>query len=121
MKRALVVDDSKAVRTIVRRFMTELGYEVSEAANGLEGLALLKQQPATEIALVDWNMPEMDGVGFIRAARAEAAFEKVRLLVVTTEMEVGRVAEAMESGAQGYILKPLTRDTLKEKLAGLGL
>lgn len=121
MPRALVVDDSKAVRTILRRYLSELGFGVIEAGDGAAALSLLKQDHAVDVALVDWNMPEMDGLAFIRAVRSDAVFEKVKLMVVTTEMEVGRVAEAMESGAQGYILKPLTKDTLKEKLAGIGL
>jgi len=119
--KAFVIDDSRAVRTILRRLLTELGFEAREAENGKDGLAALREGYRPDVALVDWNMPEMDGVSFIRAVRAEPAYAAVRLVVITTEMEVGRVAEALDAGAQEYVLKPLTKDTLRDKLAALGL
>lgn len=119
--RALVVDDSKAIRGILKRLLMELGFEVLEAGHGKEALEMLKAGPLPEVALVDWNMPEMDGVSFIREMRKSSQWDGVRAMVITTEMEVGRVAEALEAGAQEYILKPLTKDTLRAKLTALGL
>lgn len=119
--KALVIDDSRAVRTILRRMLTELNFETREAENGKTALEALGGGYRPDVALVDWNMPEMDGVSFIKAVRSEPAYRTVRLVVVTTEMEVGRVAEALDAGAQEYVLKPLTKETLRDKLAALGL
>jgi two-component system chemotaxis response regulator CheY len=118
--RALVVDDSRAIRLLLRRMLTELNHSVVEASDGKEALALLRGGERPDVALVDWNMPEMDGVALIRAVRCDPSLSAVRLMVVTTETEVGRVAEALEAGAQDYILKPLTIENLKTKLAGVG-
>jgi two-component system chemotaxis response regulator CheY len=119
--RALVVDDSKAIRGILKRLLTELGFDVMEAGNGKEALDLLQKGVIPDVALVDWNMPEMDGVAFIREVRKDATRDGLRLMVITTEMEIGRVAEALDAGAQEYILKPLTKETLRAKLTALGL
>lgn len=119
--KALVVDDSRAVRNILKRMLSDLGFEVEEADNGLRALEALRGGLRADVALVDWNMPEMDGVGFIKAVRADAALAALRLVVITTEVDVGRVAEALEAGAQEYVLKPLTADALRGKLKALGL
>lgn len=119
--KALVIDDSRAVRNILKRMLTELGFETREAENGKNALEALGGGYRPDVALVDWNMPEMDGVSFIKAVRSEPAYGGVRLVVITTEMEVGRVAEALDAGAQEYVLKPLTKETLRDKLAALGL
>ena len=119
--RALVIDDSKAMRMIIIRIMQELGFDVCEAANGREGLAHLRQNDRVDVALVDWNMPEMDGLAFIRAVRAEEAYRDLCLMMVTTETELVRVQEALEAGADEYIMKPFDKEMLLEKLALLGI
>lgn len=115
----MVVDDSRAVRLILRRFLEELGHTVVEADNGKTGLEVLSRGSLPQVILVDWNMPEMDGVAFTKAVRATPALAGIRVMVVTTELEVSRVAEALEAGAQEYIMKPLTKSTLQDKLKGL--
>ena len=120
--RALVIDDSKAVRSIIGKIMRELGFgEVVEAGNGLEALERLKEKGKPQIALVDWNMPEMNGYDFVCAVRADSAYDDVPLMMVTTETEMAQVITALEAGANEYVMKPFTKDVLREKLIILGL
>ena len=119
--KALVIDDSKAMRSILKRILKDLGFEVFEAANGQEGLERLAKVGAPDLALVDWNMPEMNGLEFVRAVRSDPAYNNLRLMMVTTETETERVAAALEAGANEYIMKPFPKDALIEKLAMLGI
>ncbi len=120
--RALVIDDSKAVRSIIGKIMRELGFgEIVEAGNGLEALEWLKAEGKPQIALVDWNMPEMNGYEFVCAVRADSAYDDVPLMMVTTETEMAQVITALEAGANEYVMKPFTKDVLREKLIILGL
>jgi two-component system chemotaxis response regulator CheY len=119
--KALVVDDSRVMRLIIGKICKENGFEVIEAGNGQEALERLR---ATEgqiaLALVDWNMPVMDGLSFVLAARAEATFAEMRLIMVTTENGAEQVTRAMEAGADEYLMKPFTKESLRDKLALLG-
>jgi two-component system chemotaxis response regulator CheY len=119
--RALVIDDSKAMRMIVGRTLKGLGHEVVEACHGLDALERLKDSGIFEIALVDWNMPEMNGYEFISAVRADAAYKDMMLMMVTTEAEMSQVIKALEAGANEYIMKPFTKEMVQEKLQLLGL
>ncbi len=118
---ALVVDDSKAMRSMIANILREVGFKVTEAANGLEALESLHNGEDTQLALVDWNMPEMDGFDFVRAVRAEPAYDVVRLVMVTTTTEMDQVARALEAGANEYIMKPFTKEVILEKLDLLGM
>jgi two-component system, chemotaxis family, chemotaxis protein CheY len=120
--RALVVDDSKVIRKILRQILGNLGFEVLEASTGVEGLARLKEMDrAAHLVMVDWNMPEMDGIDFVRAVRAEPIYDGLTLVMVTTNNELQDVATALEAGANEYIMKPFTQDVIQGKLALLGL
>ena len=119
--RALVVDDSRATRTILRQILKEIGFEVSEAGHGREALERLKEIGTPDLALVDWNMPEMNGFEFVRAVRADHAYDSMRLMMVTTETEMEQVAKALEAGANEYVMKPFTKDVILEKLDFLGI
>jgi len=119
--KVLVIDDSRAMRRILSRFLGELGFEITEAANGKEGLAALTASTGFDVILVDWNMPVMNGVEFIRAAREDRRFDSMPIMMVTSESELDRVAEALESGANEYVMKPFTSEMISEKLAILGL
>jgi two-component system chemotaxis response regulator CheY len=114
--RALVIDDSRAVRMIIGSILRELNMEVSEAANGREALDQLQRTPDIELVLVDWNMPEMNGLDFIRAVRAQADYAGLRILMVTTEAEGAQVTRALNAGANEYLMKPFTKDVLVAKL-----
>jgi two-component system chemotaxis response regulator CheY len=121
---ALVVDDSRTMRAMLARMLRDIDFAVQEAGHGKEALQLLEVQHRTQpfaLVLVDWNMPEMNGYDFVRRVRADDAYRHVRLMMVTTETEMGQVAKALEAGADEYAMKPVTREVILEKLAILGL
>jgi two-component system chemotaxis response regulator CheY len=115
--RALVIDDSRTVRAIVGKILRDEGLDVVEAGNGREGLDRLRDTPDVGLVLVDWNMPEMNGLEFITAVRADRAFDAVRIVMVTTETEQVQVLRALEAGANEYVMKPFTREILVAKLS----
>jgi len=117
---ALVVDDSETIRLILKEHLKKMGFEVTEAANGRQALEALKGMATADLVLVDWNMPEMDGVSFVRAVRAQPAYASLPLLMVTTNAELSQVSVALEAGANEYIMKPFTKDILQNKLELLG-
>jgi two-component system chemotaxis response regulator CheY len=120
--RALVIDDSKAMRTILGRLLKEAGFEVSEACHGRAALDHLGSHGPVDLALVDWNMPEMNGLEFVQAVRAQgSSYSAMKLMMVTTESEMERVQAAITAGADEYVMKPFTPDILRDKLAMLGL
>ena len=114
--RALVIDDSRAVRIIIGNILREIGMEVFEAGNGLEALEQLKVHPDIELLLVDWNMPEMNGYELLRAVRAQRAYDRVRILMVTSEAQNEQVVKALNAGANEYLMKPFNKDVLVAKL-----
>lgn len=115
--RALVVDDSRTVRIIIAQILRELGIEVVEAATGLEALQQIQRHSDVELMLVDWNMPEMNGIDFIRAVRSQRAFDTTRILMVTSEAQSDHVAEAIQAGANEYLMKPFSKEVLIAKLS----
>jgi two-component system chemotaxis response regulator CheY len=119
--RVLVIDDSRAMRSILRKIMTEVGFEVIEAEHGRHGLEQLEEAGSIELALVDWNLPEMNGFEFVCSVRSNPAYDDMRLIMVTTETEKSQIRSALEAGADEYIMKPFTKDTILEKLAMIGL
>jgi two-component system, chemotaxis family, chemotaxis protein CheY len=118
---ALVVDDSRAMRTVLARIVRELGFEVVEAANGRDALERLGAGLRPRLVLVDWNMPQMGGLEFVQAVRRDPAHVDSRLMMVTTEIESTQVLRALEAGADEYLMKPFTREALVEKLEILGV
>ncbi|NIP99520.1 MAG: response regulator [Nitrospinaceae bacterium] len=119
--RALVIDDSKAIRLILGQILKELGFEVFEAGNGVDALDRLKSAGPLDLALVDWNMPEMNGFDFVRAVRKEDQYKDMRMMMVTTETEMAQVVRALEAGANEYVMKPFTKEMILEKLTLMGI
>lgn len=120
--RALVLDDSRATRMMLRRILGQIGYdEVVEAEHGIAGLEQLEANRDVELALVDWNMPEMNGYDFLCAVRKDERWAALTMVMVTTESEIDNVMKALEAGANEYIMKPFTPAVLREKLELLGL
>jgi len=109
------------MRSIIGQILKGIGYEIAEAGNGREGLQRLEEGPTPQVALVDWNMPEMNGLEFVKAVRSDSRFASVRLMMVTTESEAGRMASALEHGADEYVMKPFTREVIVQKLEQLHL
>jgi two-component system, chemotaxis family, chemotaxis protein CheY len=122
MAKALVVDDSKAVRMILAKTLKELGFEVREAANGREALEVIEvEKTAVTLVLADWNMPEIDGLELLKRLRRKPELASLVIVMVTTETELGQMAAALEAGANEYIMKPFTKDILIEKLQLVGM
>lgn len=119
--RALVVDDSRAARAILRRFLAERAFEVLEAPDAERARELLDAGPPPDLALVDWNLPGIDGLELVRRLRADRRFDRLRIVMVTTEVEPAQIEEALRAGADEYLMKPFTRETLESKLALVGL
>jgi two-component system chemotaxis response regulator CheY len=117
--KALVIDDSRAMRTIIGQILKGIGFEVVEAGNGSEGLQRLDGAELPKLALVDWNMPVMNGLEFVRAVRSRPELSTMRIMMVTTETEMTRMTEALSLGADEYVMKPFTRDTIIQKLQQL--
>lgn len=119
--KALVVDDSRAMRTILSKTLQEAGFaDVAQAQHGKEGYDYLVGHPDTQLVLVDWNMPEMTGIQMVQAVRKEQALNDVKLMMVTTETEMAHMQQALDAGANEYVMKPFTKDVIVEKLRSLG-
>lgn len=119
--RALILDDSRTMRMIVGKIIRELGFEISEAGDGQEGLKRLEEIGTPEVMLVDWNMPGMNGYEFVQAVRANPLHAASQIVMVTTESEMSQIAKALEAGANEYVMKPFTKEVIREKLAMLGV
>lgn len=118
----LVIDDSRAMRAVLKQILHQLGHEeVAEAANGRQALDCLQQTGKPQFVLVDWNMPEMNGLDFIRAVRAQQQYRDLPIVMVTTETEMSQVVRALAAGANEYVMKPFTKEVILEKLALLGV
>jgi len=118
---ALVVDDSRAMRAILTRLLNGLGFDVAQAGDGEEALGVIDAGTRPDVILVDWNMPVMDGLTFVKNVRAREDLRDVSLMMVTTESEQGQIVRALAAGAHEYVIKPFTDDVIAEKLALLGL
>jgi len=120
---ALVIDDSRTMRMVLRRQLELLGYGVLEAGDGQQALEVLAAHADAPpvLATVDWNMPVMNGLELVKAVRADAALRDVTLMMVTTESEHGQIVRALAAGAHEYLIKPFTSDALVDKLDYLGL
>jgi two-component system, chemotaxis family, protein-glutamate methylesterase/glutaminase len=119
--RALVVDDSKPSRSIVARVLRELAFDCAEAANGEEALRALAAAGPPDLVTVNWHMPVMDGIELIRRLRGDPATRKLPLVMISTEHDRGRIAEALAAGADDYLAKPFTPEALTRKLVSLGI
>ena len=119
--RAIVIDDSRAIRSILGNILKEIGFEVNDARHGAEAIEKLNALGAHDLALVDWNMPEMNGLEFVQAARANRDWQDMVLMMVTTETETSQMIAALEAGANEYVMKPFTKDVILDKLKLLGL
>jgi two-component system, chemotaxis family, chemotaxis protein CheY len=118
---ALVVDDSRAMRSILTRLLSGLGFDVAQAGDGAEAMQVLDAGTRPDVILVDWNMPVMDGLTFIKTVRGRDDLRDISLMMVTTESEQGQIVRALAAGAHEYVIKPFTDEVIAEKLALLGL
>jgi len=120
MKTCLVVDDSKVIRKVARHILETLDFTVSEAADGREALdSCLASVP--DVILLDWNMPVMSGMDFLRALRETALASRPKVVFCTTENGMAYIRAAIEAGADEYVMKPFDRETLESKLQIVGM
>ena len=120
----LIIDDSKAMRGFLSHIASELSFTITEAEDGREGLdTLIKNDPREpfDIALVDWDMPRMTGIEFVQFVRRNRDYDNVKLMMVTTNNTMEKISMALEAGANDFLMKPVTKDSLAEKLQLLGL
>ena len=120
MKTCLVVDDSRVIRKVARRILEDLGFEIAEAADGVEAMAWCRTS-MPEAILVDWNMPGMDGLDFVRRLRREPGGHLPVIVFCTIENDLDHINQALDAGADEYIMKPFDGDILEAKFAQAGL
>jgi two-component system, chemotaxis family, chemotaxis protein CheY len=120
MKTCLVVDDSRVVRKVARRILEDLSFQIEEAADGQEALDQCRKA-MPDAVLLDWNMPVMNGIDFLRALRREPGGSAPVVVFCTTENDVAHIAEAVKSGANEYIMKPFDSEIIQSKFAQAGL
>jgi two-component system, chemotaxis family, chemotaxis protein CheY len=118
-KTCLVVDDSKVIRKVARHILETLDYSVSEAGDGREALAMCAAGPP-DVILLDWNMPVMSGIEFLRAIGEEGHAKRPKIVFCTTENGSAHIKAAIDAGADEYIMKPFDRETLEAKLGFVG-
>ena len=119
--RALVIDDSRAMRRILKGIVSKLGFDVVEAEHGADALDVLHADPDIELALVDWNMPVMSGIEFVEEVRADSQYTNLKLVMVTTETEPERMVRALLAGVDEFVMKPFSEDILVDKLKLIGV
>ncbi len=120
----LIVDDSKAMRSFLQHIAGELSFKTEEAEDGRAGLhKLIKNDPSEpfDVALVDWDMPVMNGLELVQTLRRNQDFSAIKLMMVTTQNTPERVMAALEAGADDFLMKPVTKESLEEKLQILGV
>lgn len=121
MKKALVVDDSKAIRGMLARILTRNGFDVLQAGDGYEALAALDGDAADiDLLCVDYNMPEMNGIELLTEMREQPRFDDLAVMMVTTETHIESITSALALGANEYVMKPFTENMITDKLRILG-
>lgn len=120
MRTCLVVDDSRVIRKVARRIIEGLDFEVYEAGDGLEAMAWCRASMPDAI-LLDWNMPAMDGIDFLRQLRREPGGEAPKVIFCTVENSLDHIREALQAGAAEYIMKPFDSEIVQAKFAEAGL
>lgn len=122
MMRAMIVDDSRAMRSLLRKILQENGFEiVAEAENGRDALEQLKRLQFVDLTLLDWNMPIMNGYDLLCEVRKNPEWKEMRVMLVTTETEASQILRALDAGADEYLIKPFVKEALREKLNVMGL
>ncbi len=120
MKSCLIVDDSRVVRMVAKKILQELGFETSEAEDGRKAMEAC-QKAMPDVILLDWNMPVMNGIEFLRELRAAPGGDTPKVVFCTTENDLAHIMEAMGSGADEYIMKPFDAEIIESKFSQVGI
>lgn len=118
--KVLIIDDSRTMRRLLKSFISSVTEDTAEAGDGREALTVLEQEGPFDLALVDWDMPVMNGLDFVKAVRGDSRYDSMRMMMVTAQNSYETVLQAVEAGAADYLMKPLTEDMLHDKLRLLG-
>nr|WP_047169767.1 response regulator [Sphingomonas sp. Y57] len=121
MKTCLVVDDSKVIRKVARHILEALNFNVEEAGDGREALDRCQTGELPDVILLDWNMPVMSGMEFLRSLGSSDFVQRPKVVFCTTENDVAHIRAAIEAGADEYMMKPFDRETLESKLQLVGV
>lgn len=121
MKTILLVDDSRTVRMLGKKLMTSLNFNVLEAEHGQAALEVVKSSGPIEAVLLDWNMPVMNGLEFLKALRALDLEPQPKVVMCTTENDMEHIMEAISNGANEYVMKPFTDDIIRDKFTEIGV
>jgi two-component system chemotaxis response regulator CheY len=119
--KVLIIDDSRAMRRLLSSCMKPFSAETIEAEDGRQALEKLLLGAPFDLALVDWDMPVMNGLDFVKAVRSEQVYSEMKILMITAQNGMDRVCEALESGADDFLMKPMTEGMLVDKLRMMGL
>lgn len=119
--RVLVIDDSRANRMVLQKFLKEFGLETAEAENGLDAIWMLKQRSDIDLITVDYHMPKMTGVQFVRLVREKPELDRVQIVMITSETSPDRITDAAEAGVNEFLFKPFDKKKLIEVLESLGI
>ena len=120
MKSCLIVDDSRVIRMVARRILEQLSFEILEAVDGQDALNVCRRQ-MPDVILLDWNMPVMNGLEFLKNLRGSEGGDGPVVVFCTTENDIGHIRQAIEAGANEYIMKPFDRDIIEAKFSQVGL
>jgi len=119
--RALIIDDSRTMRRLLKEYVANAtGAEIQQVENGADALRSLAAHMPVDFALVDWDMPGMTGIEFVRAVRALPCYDGVKLMMVTARVDEGALSEALTEGADDFLMKPLDEELVADKLRILG-
>ncbi len=119
--RMLIVDDSKTMRSFLGALARNLAFETLEAGDGQEAIEKLEDEGVFDVALVDWDMPRMNGLALVNEVRARPEFDSMKLMMVTAQCSMDAVMQALTDGADDYLMKPVTAEMFEDKLRLLGV
>lgn len=119
--KVLIIDDSRTMRRLLSSFLAPITQDLAEAGDGQAALSVLKAEGPFDLALVDWDMPVMNGLDFVKSVRSDPGYDGVKLMMVTAQNSFETVSQAIEAGANDYLMKPLTEEMLLDKLRVLGM
>lgn len=119
--KALIIDDSRTMRRLLSSYISEFTGEIVEAEDGIDGLERLKQHSPVDITLVDWDMPRMSGLEFVKSVRSNPVYSEMKILMVTSHNTIEDVGQALEAGATDFLMKPMTEEMVADKLRVLGV